>query len=288
MKAGQEAGRELFGPERATIVIASFLCIRFGLAALTLPLLWPAARSGFDRDAWKGGVVLGVLLLTGFLLQMGGLEEVTPAVSAFLTSLYVLFTAAIQLIGGGRRPSRSLLVGAGLATFGAGFISGPPQVAFGIGEGLTVGCAVIFALHILATDHWTRRASPGAVTETSLIFVALGAGALLIAACASDGIGLAELQELVGTRDFLEPVLLSSFLATSLALSLMNTFQRELTPVRAAILYAIEPIWASLIAIAQGWAAPGFWLFVGGAALLAGNLVAELTPYLRNRKTIAA
>jgi drug/metabolite transporter (DMT)-like permease len=56
----------------------------------------------------------------------------------------------------------------------------------------------------------------------------------------------------------------------------MNTFQRELDPVRAAILYAIEPVWATLVAIGLGQATLGPWLIAGGAALVGGNLVAEL------------
>jgi drug/metabolite transporter (DMT)-like permease len=71
-------------------------------------------------------------------------------------------------------------------------------------------------------------------------------------------------------------MLLSSILATVVALSLMNMFQRDLDPVRAAILYALEPVWAALVAIAAGMEHADPWLWIGGAALLAGNLIAEL------------
>jgi len=52
-------------------------------------------------------------------------------------------------------------------------------------------------------------------------------------------------------------------------------FQRELDPVRAAILYALEPVWTTLIALATGLGQPGMWLWIGGGALVAGNLIAE-------------
>ena len=68
---------------------------------------------------------------------------------------------------------------------------------------------------------------------------------------------------------------MTSLLATVVAISMMNVFQRDLDPVRAAILYAIEPIWASIFAIALGLAVADVWLWVGGSALFAGNLVAE-------------
>jgi drug/metabolite transporter (DMT)-like permease len=56
----------------------------------------------------------------------------------------------------------------------------------------------------------------------------------------------------------------------------MNFFQRDLPPVRAAILYALEPIWASMVALSIGQTEPTLWLYIGGGALLLGNLVAEL------------
>jgi drug/metabolite transporter (DMT)-like permease len=68
---------------------------------------------------------------------------------------------------------------------------------------------------------------------------------------------------------------LSSLLASALAISLMNVFQRDLDPVRAAILYAIEPIWATLAGIAYGTDELGRWLWIGGGLLVLGNLVAE-------------
>ena len=45
---------------------------------------------------------------------------------------------------------------------------------------------------------------------------------------------------------------------------------------RAAVLYAIEPVWAALIATGVGLAHPTGWLVFGGTALVAGNWIAEL------------
>jgi drug/metabolite transporter (DMT)-like permease len=75
---------------------------------------------------------------------------------------------------------------------------------------------------------------------------------------------------------FVVPLLLSTFLGTVIALTLINVFQREMDPVRAAILYAMEPIWTTVIAAALGFGLPGFWLWIGGGALLTGNVIAEL------------
>ena len=55
-----------------------------------------------------------------------------------------------------------------------------------------------------------------------------------------------------------------------------HIFQKYLDPVRAAILYALEPVWATLLAITFDMTEFSFWLILGGSSLLVGNLVAEL------------
>lgn len=288
MKQAVGAAETTLGPGGELAGIALFLTLRFALAAAVV-LFVPAARAGLGRGAWLGGIVVGLALYAGFLLQMLGLGELSPAVSAFLTSLYVLFTAALTTLRSRRAPHAALIAGALLATFGAGFIGGPPQLTFGRGEWLTVGCALVFAVHILVTDAWTRREAPIAVTLTSFVVVALSSLATLAVAARSDAIDGPGLAELALAPGFLGPVVLSSLLATVLALTLMNVYQRELDPVRAAIVYAVEPVWAAAVGLAGGFEQPTGWLYVGGAALIAGNLVAEIVPaWLARRAARAA
>lgn len=301
MKQAIDAARETLGAGGVATGIGLFMALRFGLAAIAM-LALPAVRSGLTRGAWRGGLWIGLALLGGFLLQMFGLSGVSPAVSAFLTSLYVLFTALLTSIRDRRPPHVGLIVGALLATFGAGFIGGPPpQIAswfganpgassagLGTAEGLTILCAFVFAVHILVTDAWTKREKPMPVTFTSFVVVAIGGTATLAISWWLDGArDGAVLLTLLARPDFWQPLVFSSLLATVLALSLMNVYQRDLDPVRAAIVYAIEPVWAALVGIGLGLDHATAWLYVGGGALLAGNLIAELVPlWMRRRRAV--
>ncbi len=285
MKQAVLESERVLGAHGLVAGVGLFMTLRFGLAALVLAA-WPRAWRGLDAGAWRGGLWIGALLCVGFVLQMLGLQGVSPPVSAFLTSLYVVFTALFLCLRTGRPLDRWLGLGALLATLGAGFIGGPPHLTFGLAEWLTVGCAAVFALHILATDVVTKRHAPLPVTLTAFVWVTLASAALLVLSCSLEqGPSSARLIELAGSRGFFGPLLLSSLLASVLALSLMNLFQRELDPVRAAILYAIEPVWAALIALGLGMARADEWLWIGGGALLAGNLAAELGPLLASRRT---
>ena len=163
-------------------VVAVLVAARFAVAALAMLLFFPKARAALnDAEQWRGGLILGSIMLVGFVTQMIGLKEISPSVSAFLTSLYVVFTALITVAFTKSRPSRTLVLGVFLATFGAGFIQGPPHLTWGLGEILTVICAVFFALHIIYTQKITQKVEPIGVTQTSFIVVALGSTLLLLA-----------------------------------------------------------------------------------------------------------
>lgn len=283
MKQASDAGTAKFAGDAQLAIVGLFMTLRFGLAAAVLAAV-PSVRARLDAQAWRGGLWIGLALLGGFLLQMFGLQGVSPAVSAFLTSLYVLFTALINMVRRRALPHPALLVGALLATVGAAFIGGPPQLHFDLGEWLTVGCAFVFAVHILVTDTWTKRCDPMGATLACFVVVALGSAvALAVGFEQSPAVSGTALKDVALDPEFWVPMVLSSLLATVLALSLMNLFQRDLDPVRAAIVYAIEPVWAALAGIWLGFDEPSGWLYFGGSALLLGNLVAELGPQLLRR-----
>lgn len=285
MKQACEAGTARFAGDAHVAVVGLFMTLRFGLAALVLGSV-PSVRARLDGPGWRGGFWIGIALLGGFLLQMFGLQGVSPAVSAFLTSLYVLFTALINAVRRRALPHPALLLGALLATVGAAFIGGPPHLHFDLGEWLTVGCAFVFAVHILVTDVWTKRCDPMGATLACFVVVTLGSAAVLAAGFQlNPSVSAMALGDVAFDPQFWVPMALSSLLATVLALSLMNLYQRDLDPVRAAIIYAIEPIWAALFGIALGMDHATHWLYFGGGALLVGNLVAELGPQLLRRRT---
>ena len=261
---------------QTNVVSTFFVTLRFGL---TLPLVFyftPSIRKNLgDYRSWYDGFILAFFMLGGFLFQMIGLEGISPAVSAFLTSLYVIFTALILAYLAGRFQSKSLLFGVLLATFGAGYIQGPPELHYDIAEWLTILCAIMFAGHIIFTDIITKRVDPMTVTFTSIAISTLMALLLLNYFMFVNESSI-NMYTLIIKNDFLVPLLLSSFFGTYVALSLVNYYQKYINPVRAAILYALEPVWATIFAVGTGVTEFNFWLLIGGSCLLVGNLIAEV------------
>ena len=257
-----------------TAVVSVLVGGRFLIAAIALFIGSSKARAALrERELWSGGTVLGLILLVGFTTQMVGIDTISPSTSAFLTSLYVVFTAMISTKMTGQRVTRMMIVGVLLATFGAGFIEGPPHLSWGKGEILTVICAFFFALHIIFTQSITQRMDPLGVTITSFVIVSIGS---FLISVLMGGMDTFKLWELTLQQDVIVPLLCLGLLGSLFALLLLNLLQRFLHPVQAAIIYGLEPVWATMFALGLGLSEWSGWIAIGGSALLLGNVLVEL------------
>ncbi|MCZ7606507.1 MAG: EamA family transporter [Planctomycetota bacterium] len=83
---------------------------------------------------------------------------------------------------------------------------------------------------------------------------------------------------------FVSTELLCAVFATVIAVSVLNRWQKELAPSRAAIVYTAEPVFAATISIIAGRDHVNGWLIFGAGMILLANLSAE---FLRKRPRIA-
>ncbi|HIA89991.1 MAG TPA: DMT family transporter [Candidatus Poseidoniales archaeon] len=265
--------------------VALFIGIRFAIAFLLLALILPDSRKFGERrkQVWKGGGLLGVLMFAGFALQMVALAEITPAVSAFLTSLYVVFTALIGRSIGQQKLTKGLLIGVLLATIGAALLglekgdtlTDLALTEFGIPEWMTIVGAMMFALHILATDAVTKRDNPVNLSMASFIVVSACSLIMLLAIIPFSAMSFSELFGLLTLVDIWIPLLLLGGLGSFVALLILNIWQKQISPVHAAIIYSLEPVWALMYSLNQNLEVVSQWLFIGGGTLLAGNILVE-------------
>ena len=262
--------------EYGTIPVVAFLVgARFFIAMVLILAFFSDARASVkNRELWKGGGVLGGLMLVGFVTQMVALEDINPSTSAFLTSLYVVMTALLSVRMTQHPPRATLYWGVFLATFGAGFIEGPPHLSWGWGEIVTVISAFFFALHIIFTQNLTQKLDPIGLSLTS--FTAVSIGALLIMVFSSRE-ALEMIPAVLSTKGVLLPLFLLGLGGSFFCLIALNMYQRHMHPVQAAIIYAFEPVWATVFGLSLGLVPWTWWILIGGGVLLGGNLLVELT-----------
>lgn len=244
----------------------TFLALRFTVAAIALAAL--ERRALLDRSLWRPGGWLGLFLFLGFITQTWGLETTTPSRSAFLTSLFVVFVPIFGWVMFRKRPSASAFAGSALAIGGTYLLSG---ASFGgglsFGDWLTIGCAATFSVHIVLTGHWSKGRPAGALVGVQLVVVALFSWAMVPWGP----------FRVVWSGDFLAAVATMGVIATALGLSIQTWAQTRTAAVRAALIIALEPVFATAWSIWVRHREPyDPRVLKGGALILAGVIVSEI------------
>lgn len=130
----------------------AFVAWRFLLGAAVLSVFaFPRGRA-----IWLHGTIAGTALFAGYALQTAGLELTSASSSALITGLYVILTPFLAAIFSRRSPS-PWVVAAAFASFGGlWLLTDPDGLSLGSGDLLTLGCALAFALHIIALARYAR------------------------------------------------------------------------------------------------------------------------------------
>jgi len=71
-------------------------------------------------------------------------------------------------------------------------------------------------------------------------------------------------------------------------LLLLNLYQRYLHPIQAAIIYALEPVWATMYGLGLGLDEWSFWILLGGGSLFFGNIVVEIFSSAESEELMTA
>lgn len=253
------------------------LAVRFCVAAMLWPIVFPAARRGWTwRGAWRC-LWIGLLLAASLIVQHVGLERTSESVSAFLTSLTVLFVPILLTLFSRRPPRGVLWIGVGLATTGVWLMTGAQTNGFGMGELLGLGCAAGFSVYILAVNAAVAIDDPFRLTFGQFVVVATSC---VIASAVMPG-GRAMLDPAAMTRLLFVPgvgwnLLLLSLLTTMAAFGLLTHFQPRLEPTRATLIYLMEPVIAAVYAAVAAHHAIGSVAIGGAVLILSANLLVEI------------
>jgi len=242
------------------------LGVRFTIATLVLaPFI--NLRGGFSAAELRAGLLLTVLLASGFATQAVGLQYTTPARSAFIVAMSSVLAPVIALVLLKHRTGWLVLLALIIAGAGIYFLTAPDAGGLNRGDLWTLITAVVFGGHIVAVTEFSKRFEAERIVWLQLPGTAVGT---LIAAL------VLEPMRLAWSVGFGAALLFLAVMSTAVALVWQMRAQREMTSARASLILCFEPVFAALTSrffwgesftLSQG---------VGALLILAGMVLAVL------------
>jgi drug/metabolite transporter (DMT)-like permease len=243
----------------------AFLAVRFAIASLTLAVPAAGRVRALGRAGLSAGVLLGLLLATGYVLQTAGLERTTVSSTGFVTGMYVVLTPLIALALLRSRITAAAWVGVGLSTIGLGMLSGI-HAGSPAGDLLVLAAAAVYSLQIVLMERFAPRYDVVAFTLVEMA-----------AACAGLGIVAGARGELDAPHGWTVwgALIVTGVFACALAFLVQTWAQRRTSATRTALAFAMEPVFAALFGITLAGDRLGALGWSGCAAIMGGILLAE-------------
>jgi len=233
----------------------SFAALRFGLATLITLLIVNKNIITITKNEIIGGILCGFFLFLGYAFQNFGLMNTTATKSAFITSVSVLIVPLLLVAMDIQKVKLRIWLAVVLATFGL-YLLILPGGGINIGDVITFGCAVSFALHIIAQDNYLKKE----IRLLPFICIQLAFVTLISFIHAQ----VFEPEAIIWSTRLTYAIIITGIFATLIALLIMVWAQKILNPSETALIFAMEPVAAALFAMVFAGEILGLLGWIGG------------------------
>ena len=238
----------------------AFGTLRFTIAGILTLVIVNKSIFTLTKTEIIGGLICGFCLFCGYAFQNFGLMQTSASKSAFITSVSVLMVPIILYLFNIQKVKMKVWFAVVLATIGLYFLLDPRGGRMNWGDILTFGCALGFAAHIIFQGYYVKK------NVRVLPFFLVQAWVV---------VGLSFINSLLFEPIFAiwSPRLISALLvtgiaATFIAILLMIWAQQILNPSETAIIFSLEPVFATVFAIIFAGEILGLWGYIGGGLIV--------------------
>lgn len=223
-----------------TVAPFYIVAIRFIIATLLLCIVfWKKIKVITKKDI-KAGVVVGMFLFGGFATQTVGLQYTTPGKQAFLTATYVVIVPFLSWMINKKRPDMYSIISAFITLIGIGMLSLQNSLYIGLGDSLTLLCAISFAAQIVAIGFYTADVDPVVLTIIQLAVCGISSAAVAVV--------FEPVPREIGMQGIMSILYLGLF-STMLGLIIQNVAQKYTSETHAAIILSLESLFGCLLSV---------------------------------------
>jgi len=259
---------------------------RFGFAGIILAAIFFRQLKSLTRREVEQGIVLAIFGVGGILLQMDGLAYTDVSISAFLTQGYCLFIPLWIALADRRWPALKVFLSTFLVVAGVAVLAKLNFQALKLGRGEieTLVASLLFTGQILCLEN-PRYAANHPENFSTVMFLSMALLCVpLVCMTAPGAAACARAYASPPACGFLTILVV---FCTLIAYTMMNRWQKFVTATEAGLIYCIEPVIASVMAlfvpaIFSSWAGIHYSnerltarLFIGGGLITAANVLLQ-------------
>lgn len=216
------------------------MAYRFILASVVMYIFLHKKIGKLSKSDLRKGSVVGTILFLAFAAQTFGLQYTTASKQGFLTATYVVMVPFLYWILYRKRPSTKAFLGSLLTIIGIGLVSVNKDMVFSKGDALTLLCALLFAMHILSIEFFTKD-----MNVFKLAFLQLAVAAVLFTGSA---VVFEPVVLTLTSREIYAIVYLALF-STFACFTVQTIAQKYTTSSHASILMSLESVFAAILGI---------------------------------------
>lgn len=251
--------------------VYSFLVSRFLVAALFMILIKPQVIRLMNKALIVKGLLTGMALGSGYIFQTLGLDRTTPAITGFITGLYVVITPLFAFIFLKERLTIAMSIYIAVAVVGLAVLS-VEGWSVGVGELLVLASAALFALHIILLGAWSKNFDAYALTVVQLI------GCAILAAVPASINGYSSPPDV----QVWSVVIFTAVFATAFAFVVQTWSQARISTTKVAVILTMEVVFAAIFSFLYGMEPFTLRLAIGGGLVLFAML-AIVQPRVSNK-----
>lgn len=216
------------------------MAYRFVLASVVMYIFLHKKIGKLSKTDFKKGSVVGSILFLAFAAQTFGLQYTTASKQGFLTATYVVMVPFLYWVLYKKRPPMKAFIGSLLTIAGIALVSVNKEMVFSKGDALTLLCALLFAMHILSIEYFTKD-----MNVFKLAFLQLAVAAVLFTGSAV----LFEPVVLALTKREIYAIVYLALFSTFACFTVQTIAQKYTTSSHASILMSLESVFAAVLGI---------------------------------------
>ncbi|MGM9949996.1 MAG: DMT family transporter [Lysinibacillus sp.] len=254
---------------------------RCSIAFLIAGLIFYKRMKNIDTKMLSYAGVQGFLLFAVFSLSLFGLQTTSIANAGFILSLTVVIVPIFSSLLERRLPSNAVSIAIVCTMIGITTLTLKDTLSFQPGDILVAVAAVTYSIYLILNSNFTKS-----VDSIAYGVYQLGFAALFGIIC----MFLFETPAMPASPKSWAAILGLGLICTAFCFIAQSVVQQHTSPTHTGLIFSLEPIFAAFFAILFIDEPFTLKLLVGGAFILAGNLVVQLehfqqTRFLRKAKT---